>query len=104
MTKFKHSGNGLLISYRQIYSSKNASEWKMPMVKAIWYDLGSLDTIELWEFLDVVDKDSVPLILKCDQWDSMLPLLQLRIFYLGDTELLFPNQVSNVCDYVGVSC
>ena len=49
----------------------------MEMVKAIWYDLGSSDTIELWEFLDVVDKDSVPLILKCDQWDSMLPLLQL---------------------------
>jgi hypothetical protein len=49
----------------------------MEMVKAIWYDLGSLDTIELWEFLDVVDKDGVPLILKCDQLDSMLPLLQL---------------------------
>jgi hypothetical protein len=68
-------------------------------------DLGSLDTIELWEFLDVVDKDGVPLILKYDQWDSMSPLLQLRILYLDDIELLFLNQVSNVCDYVvGVSC
>jgi hypothetical protein len=81
MTKFKQSGNGSLISYRQLNSSKNASEWKMAMVKAIWYDLGNLDTIELWEFLDVVDKDGVPLILKRDQWDSMLPLLQLRFFY-----------------------
>ncbi len=46
MIKFKQSGNGLLISYRQFNSSKNASEWKMAMVKAIWYDLGSLDTIK----------------------------------------------------------
>ncbi len=76
----------------------------MAMVKAIWYDLGSLDTIVLWKFLDVVDKNGVLLILKFDQWDSMLPLLQLRFFYLDDIELLFPNQVSNVCDYVGVSC
>jgi hypothetical protein len=75
MTKFKQSGNGSLISYRQLNSSKNASESKMAMVKEIWYDLGSLDTIESWEFLDVVDKDGVLLILKCDQWDSMLPLL-----------------------------
>jgi hypothetical protein len=55
MTKFKQSGNGSLISYRQLNSSKNASEWKMAIVKAIWYDLGSLDTIELGEFVDVVD-------------------------------------------------
>jgi hypothetical protein len=80
MTKFKQSGNGLLISYRQLNSSKNVSEGKMAMVKAIWYDLGSVDTIDLWEFLDVVDKDGVPLILKCDQWDTMLPLLQFRFF------------------------
>ncbi len=53
MTKIKQSGNGSLISYSQLNSSKNASEWKMAMAKAIRYDLGSLDTIELWEFLDV---------------------------------------------------
>jgi hypothetical protein len=74
----------------------------MAIVKAIRYNLGVLDTIELWEFVDVSDKDGVPLILKCDQWESMLPLLQLRFFYLDDIDLLFLNQVSNVCDYVDV--
>jgi hypothetical protein len=52
----------------------------MAIVKAIRYNLGVLDTIELWEFGDVVDHDGVPLILKCNQWESMLPLLQLIFF------------------------
>ena len=47
LTKFKHSGQGLLISYRQLNSSTNASEWKMAMAKAIRYNLGVLETIEL---------------------------------------------------------
>ncbi len=38
----------------------------MVIVKAIRYNLGVLDTIELWEFVDILDKDGVPLILKCD--------------------------------------
>jgi hypothetical protein len=80
LTKFKQSGQGLLISYRQLNSSTNASEWKMAIVKAIRYNLGVLDTIELWEFVDILDKDGEPLILKCDQWESILPLLQLRFF------------------------
>ncbi len=52
----------------------------MAIVKAIRYNLGVLDTIELWEFVDILDKDGEPLILKCDQWESILPLLQLRFF------------------------
>jgi hypothetical protein len=52
----------------------------MAIVKAIGYNLGVLDTIKLWEFVDVVDNYGVPLILKCDQWESMLPLLQLNFF------------------------
>jgi hypothetical protein len=100
MTKFKQSGKGSLISYRQLNSSTNAFEWKMAIAQAIRYDLEVLHTIELWEFLDVVNIKGVP-----HQWESMLPLLQLRFFYLDDIELLFLNQVSNVCDYVGVySC
>jgi hypothetical protein len=83
IAKFNQSGKGSLISYGQLNSSRNASERKIAMVKAIWYNLGGVDTIELWELLDVVDKDGVPLILKCNRWDSMLPLLQLRFFLFG---------------------
>ncbi len=64
----------------------------MAIVKVIRYNLWVLDIIELWEFVDVVDKDGVPLILKCDQWESMVPLLQLNNFYLDDIDLLFLNQ------------
>jgi hypothetical protein len=66
LTKFKQFGQGLIISYRQLNLSTNASDWKMAIVKAIRYNLGVLDTIELWEFLDVVDNDGMPLTLKCD--------------------------------------
>jgi hypothetical protein len=66
--------------HRQVNSSTNASEWKMAIVKAIRYNLGVLDTTELWEFVDVVDNDDVMIILKCDKWESMLPLLQLNVF------------------------
>jgi hypothetical protein len=51
MTKFKQSGKGLLISYRQLNSSTNASEWKMAIVKAIRHNLEVLNTIELWKLL-----------------------------------------------------
>jgi hypothetical protein len=47
LTKFKQSGHGLLISYMQLNSSTNASEWKMAIVKAIRYNLVVLDIIEL---------------------------------------------------------
>ncbi len=53
----------------------------MAIVKAIRYNIGVLDTIELWKFIDVVDKDCVLLILKCDLWESMLPLLQLIFLF-----------------------
>jgi hypothetical protein len=67
MTKFKQSGRGSFIFYRQM-NSKHASEWKMVVVKAFRYDLEGLHTIELWEFfLDVVDENGVPVILNCDQ-------------------------------------
>ncbi len=99
LIKFKQSGKGSLISYRQLNSSTNESEWMMAIVKAIRYNLGVLYTIEFWEFVDFVDADCVQLILKCDLWESMLPLLQL-IFYLDDNDLLFLNQECHVCDYV----
>jgi hypothetical protein len=91
MTKFKQSGRGSLISYNYKYSP----EWKIAVVKAFRYDLEFISTIELWEFQDVVDENGVPMILKCDQWESMLPLLRHRSFFLDDIELLFLNQVSN---------
>ncbi len=81
------------MSYRQM-NSKYASEWKMVVVKTFRYDLEGLHTIELWKFLDIVDENGVPVILNCGQWESMLPLLQPRTFYLDDIELLFLNQVS----------
>jgi hypothetical protein len=60
----------------------------MAIVKAIRYDLSVLDTIELWEFVDVVDNDGVLLILKCDQWESSS---SAQFFYLDDIDLLFLN-------------
>jgi hypothetical protein len=50
------------------------------IVKAIRYNLEVFDTIELWEFIDVVDKVCVLLILKCDLWGSILLLLQVNLF------------------------
>ncbi len=52
----------------------------MAIVKAIRYNLEVFDTIELWEFIDVVDKVCVLLILKCDLWGSILLLLQVNLF------------------------
>ena len=43
----------------------------------------------------VVDEKGVPMILKCELWVSMLPLLRHRAFFLDDIELMFLNQVSN---------
>jgi hypothetical protein len=54
-----------------------------------------VSTIELWEFKDVVDEKGIPMILKCEQWELMLPLLSHRTFFLDDIELLFLNEVSN---------
>ncbi len=51
--------------------------------------------MKLWEFQVVVDENGVSMILMCDQWESMLPLLRHRSFFLDDIELLFLNQVSN---------
>jgi hypothetical protein len=96
MTKFKQSGRGSLISYSRQMNSKYATELKMAVVNAFRYDLEGFHTIELWEFLDVVDENGVPVILNCDQWESMLPLLRPRNFYLDDIELLFLNQVGNI--------
>jgi hypothetical protein len=91
MTNFKQSGRGSLIAY----SYKFQPQWKIALVKTFRYDLEVVSTIELWEFKDVVDEKGIPMILKCEQWEYMLPLLCHRTFFLDDIELLFLNQVSN---------
>ena len=91
MTKFKLSGRGSLIAY----SYKYKPQWKIALVKTFRYDLEVVSTIELWEFKDVVDEKGIPMILKCEQWELMLPLLSHRTFFLDDIELLFLNEVSN---------
>ena len=90
MTNIKQSGRGAIIAYTYKYEP----EWKMAVVNSFRYDLGHLHSIDLWEFRNVVDQNGVPTILKCDQWESMLPLLRLRSFVLDHIELLFLNQVS----------
>ncbi len=63
---------------------------------SIWYNQrNKLNHIELWEFLDVVDQDGIPSLLKCDQWESMIPLLRIQMYYFDEIELLFLNQVRN---------
>ncbi len=77
ITKFKQSGRGSLI----LYSYKYSPEWKIAVVKAFRYDLEFVSTIDLWELKDVVDENGVPTILKCEQWESMLPLLRHKTFF-----------------------
>ncbi len=77
-------------------SSGISHEWKIGIVHSIWYNQRNKSNhIELWEFLDVVDQDWIPSLLKCDRWESMLPLLQIQMYYLDEIELLFLNQVRN---------
>jgi hypothetical protein len=77
MTKFKQSGRGSLIAY----SYKYKPQWKIAHIKMFKYDLELVSTIELWEFKDVVDENGIPMILKCEQWELMLPLLSHRNFF-----------------------
>jgi len=96
LKKVQQSGRGSLISYRPKKSSGISHEWKIGIVHSIWYNqCNKLNHIELWEFLGVFDQDGVPFLLKCDWWESMLPLLQIQMKYLDEIELLFLNQVRN---------
>ena len=90
LTKFKQSGRGSLIAYRYKYKP----QWKIALVNTFRYDLELVSTIELWEFKDVVDENGIPTIFKCEWWESMLPFLSHRMFFLDDIEIMFLNQVS----------
>jgi hypothetical protein len=74
---FKQSGRGSLIAF----SYKYEPEWKIAVVKAFRKDLDLVSTIELWEVKDVIDEKGVPMILKCELWESMLPLLRHPSFF-----------------------
>jgi hypothetical protein len=104
LKKNQQSGRGSLISYRPKKSSGISHEWKIGIVHSIWYNQRNKSNhIELWEFLDVVDQDGIPSLLKCDRWESMLPLLRIQMYYLDEIELLFLNQVRNkitVCIFI----
>ncbi len=96
LKKIQQSGRGSLISQRPKKSSGISHEWKIGILHSIWYNQrNKLNHIELWEFLDVVDQDGIPSLLKCDRWESMLPLLQIQMYYLYEIDLLFLNQVRN---------
>jgi hypothetical protein len=96
LNKIQQSGRGSLISYRPKKSSGISHEWKIGIVHSIWYNQHNKSNhIELCEFLDVVDQDGIPSLLKCDQWESMLPLLRIQMYYLDEIELLFLYQVRN---------
>ena len=61
---------------------------------SIWYNQPNKSNhIEVWAFLEVVDSDGIPTVLKCHQWESMKPLLRIEIYYLNEIELIFLNQV-----------
>ncbi len=64
----------------------------MAVVKAFRYDLEGLHTIELWGFLDVVDENSVPVILKSvTSGNQCCHHLRPRTFYLDDIESMIPK-------------
>jgi hypothetical protein len=66
LKKNQQSGRGSLISYRTQKSSGISHEWKIGILHSIWYNQRNKSNhIELWEFLDVVDQDGIPSLLKC---------------------------------------
>ncbi len=96
LKKIQQSGRASLISYRPKKSSGISHKWKIGIVHSIWYNQrNKLNHTELWGFLHVDDQDGIPSLLKCDRWESMLPLLWIQMYYLDEIELLFLNQVRN---------
>ncbi len=68
LTGIRQSGCGAIIAYRLKYSS----QWMMGVVICYRYNQPTLSNyIELYEFVNVVDKDGIPSILRCDNWESM---------------------------------
>ena len=89
LRNIQQSGRGSLIAYRH-----KAHEWQIGIVHSIRYNQPNQSNhIEVWAFLEVVDSDVIPTVLKCDQWESMKPLLRIEIYYLNEIELVFLNQV-----------
>jgi hypothetical protein len=66
LTGIWQSGRGAIIAYRL----KQSSQWMMGVVICYRYNQPTnLNYIELYEFLNVVDKDGIPSILRCDKWE-----------------------------------
>ena len=82
-----------MIAYRHKVPSIN-SQGQIGIEHSIWYNqLNQSNHIEVWAFLDVVDSDGIPTVLKGCQWESMKPLLRIEMYYLNEIELIFLNQV-----------
>jgi hypothetical protein len=94
LKNIQQSERGSLIAYRHKVPSINLQEWQIGIVHPIWYNQPNQSNhIEVWAFLDGVDSDGIPTVLKCCQWDSMKPLLRFEMYYLNELELIFLNQV-----------
>ena len=101
LRNIQQSGRGSLIAYRHKVPSMNSHEWQIGIVHAIRYNqTNQSNHIEVWAFLEVVDSDGIPTVLKCHQWESMKPLLRIQISYLNEIELIFLNQVRTKCTLV----
>ena len=94
LRNIQQSGQGSLIAYRHKVPSMNSHDWQIGIVHSIWYNQPNQSNhIEVWAFLEVVDSDGIPTVLKCHQWESMKPLLRIEMYYLNEIELIFLNQV-----------
>ncbi len=90
LTEIQQSGCGAIIAYRL----KQSSQWMMGVVICYRYNQPTnLNYTELYEFVNVVDKDGIPSILRCDKWESMTKLLRYQMYYLEEVELFILNQV-----------
>ncbi len=75
LKNIQQSGQGSLIAYRHKVPSITLQEWQIGIVHSIWYNQPNQSNhIEVWAFLDVVDSDGIPTVLKFSQWESMKPL------------------------------
>jgi hypothetical protein len=91
LTGIQQSGCGAVIAYRL----KRSGTWMMGIVICYRYSQPTTHStyIKLYNFVNVVDEDGTPSILRCNDWDSMKGLLKYHMYYLEEINLLFLNQV-----------
>ena len=93
MVKLPRSCAGSLIAYRQ---KRGKRGWRLAVIEAVRYLQadGAEHCFELWEAVGPIGEDGIPLLLRCQDWDSALEHLELKKLSLANVELYFLNQVS----------